>query len=290
MTLRQFPALFSARARLIGTRLAVALMLMAGGAVPSMAEDLSAVSGIIRACAGDVWRLCAGVPGGGRIKDCMQDKMSQLSTGCRDTLLDAMAGQSFKVCKGQPYALCAAAQCSVYDGVAYCQCEMKSGNSISLAFQTSKGEDVCSVMAAGAKSRYMVSTYSLPRSIIAQNGDRAMYDCPGGNSAGAYAQCDGGLCFTSTEGTKFTGFDQPVPKGQIICSCPISPATANHGGYQIMGPYPCQNSFFKYCNPSVANTKTGSTMYVGAPTGTPQALAAQLNGTVPALNECPTPR
>jgi hypothetical protein len=26
----------------------------------------------------------------------------------------------FKICKGQTYALCAAARCNVFDGVAYC--------------------------------------------------------------------------------------------------------------------------------------------------------------------------
>ena len=53
-----------------------------------------------------------------------------------------------------------------------------------------------------------------------------------------------------------------------------------------MGPYPCDKSFFKYCKAATANNKTGSTIYVGAPAGTPAALAVQLNGSVPALNEC----
>jgi hypothetical protein len=35
-----------------------------------------------------------------------------------------------------------------------------------------------------------------------------------------------------------------------------------------------------------ANSKTGSTIYVGAPTGTAQALAFLLNGSVPPVNEC----
>jgi hypothetical protein len=55
--------------------LAVVVMLTAGAAVPSMAQErLEQDFGII--CAGDVWRLCAGTkPGGGRIQDCIQDKM-----------------------------------------------------------------------------------------------------------------------------------------------------------------------------------------------------------------------
>ena len=58
-----------------------------------------------------------------------------------------MAGQSFKVCKNQTYALCAAARCNVYDGVAYCQCDVKHGDSISLPFPMGKDKDVCSVNA-----------------------------------------------------------------------------------------------------------------------------------------------
>ena len=33
---------------------------------------------------------------------------------------------TFKICKKQTYALCAAARCNVYDGVAYCQCDVKA--------------------------------------------------------------------------------------------------------------------------------------------------------------------
>ena len=104
----------------------------------------------------------------------------------------------------------------------------------------------------------------------------------------AYAQCDGGICFRSTEKTTFPGFDKPVPKGQIICSCPITQAKpgADAQSYQILGPYPCDQSFFRYCNGDTANSKTGSTIYVGAPTGSVQGLAVQLNGIVPPINEC----
>ena len=156
------------------------------------------------------------------MKACMQNKMGQLPKACLDKLLDAMAGSSFKVCKDQTYALCAAARCNVYDGVAYCQCEVKHGDSISLPFPMGKDEDVCSINAAGADNKYMVSTYSLPEQIASPQGGGGVYTCEGGKSGGAYAQCDGGLCFRSTEETTFPGFDKPVPKGQIICSCPIT--------------------------------------------------------------------
>jgi hypothetical protein len=276
------------RTRLIGTGLA--LIMLTGVAAPSMAqESLIKDFGIIRACAGDVWRLCSDVlPGGGRIQDCVQDKMGQLSKTCLNALLDAMAGEPFKVCKNQTYALCAAARCNVFDGVAYCQCEEKHGDSISLPFPMGKGEDVCSVNAAGTGNRYMVSTYSLPEQIVSPKGDSAVYTCSSEDSDGAYAQCDGGLCFKSTEETTFPGFDKPVPKGHIICSCPITqakPGTSTQG-YQIMGPYPCDKSFFRYCKSATANSKTGSTIYVGAPIGAPAGLAVQLNGKAPPLNEC----
>ena len=151
-------------------------MFIPGVAVSSKAEDrLSKGIGIVRACADDMWRLCSDrLPGGGRIQDCIQDKMGQLSKDCVDALVDAMADQSFTVCKNQPYALCAAARCNVYDGVAYCQCEKKSGDSISLTFKMAEGEDVCSAMTAGAQNQYLVSTYSLPDSILTQHGDRAI--------------------------------------------------------------------------------------------------------------------
>ena len=116
--------------------------------------------------------------------------------------------------------------------------------------------------------------------------------CPAGTSDGAYAQCDGGLCFTSTEEKSFPGFDRPLGQNQIICSCPITvanPSTAKLG-YQIAGPHPCQASFFQNCKKATANRKTGSTIYVGAPTGTPRFLTRQLYGTVPPINECPSPR
>jgi hypothetical protein len=276
----------AAKARLIGAGLSVALMLTAGVATPSMAEERwDKDLGIIRACGSDVWSLCSGVlPDVGRVKACVQDKMGQLSKGCIDTLLEAMAGTSFKICKNQTYALCAAARCNVYDGVAYCQCDVKHGDSISLPFPLGD-KDVCSVNAAGADNKYMISTYSLPDSIASPQGGGAVYTCSGEGS-GAYAQCDGGICFRSTEDTTFPGFEKPVPKGQIICSCPITKPGEDAQGYQILGPYPCDKSFFRYCKAATATSKTGSTIYVGAPIGTAQGLAVQLNGKVPPVNEC----
>ncbi len=280
----------AAKSRL-STGLAFAIMVNVGAAAPSVAQEgLERDFGVVRACAGDVWKLCSGVlPDVGRVKSCLQDKMGQLPKSCLDPLLDLMAGASFKICKDQTYALCAAARCNVFDGVSYCQCEEQHGNSISLPFPMGKNEDVCSINAAGANNKYMVSTYSLPEQIASPQGGGGVYTCKGESSDGAYAQCDGGLCFRSTEETTFPGFDKPVPKGQIICSCPITQAKpgTSTAGYQILGPYPCDKSFFKYCKGDLANSNTGSTIYVGAPIGTAAGLAALLNGKAPPpLNEC----
>ena len=201
------------------------------------------------------------------------------------------ARPEFKICKGQIYALCAAARCTVFDGVAYCQCEVKSGDSISLPFKSGEGEDVCSVNAAGANNRYMVSTYSLPASIVAPKGDHAIYTCSGDKSDGAYAQCDGGVCFTSTEERSFPGFDKPVPKGQIICSCPVTVAKPGDRSKAI-----------KFWAPTLARNPSSDTARVPLPiqilaqrsSSAPrparlQDLAMKLNGTVPALNVCRPP-
>ncbi len=274
------------KARMIRATLAASLMSVSGVAAQ---EGFEQDMGVMRACGGDIWSLCSDVlPDVLRVKSCVANKMGQLSKTCLDKLLDVMAGAQFKVCKDQTYALCAAARCNVFDGVAYCQCDVKHGDSISLPFPMGKDEDVCSINAAGAANKYMVSTYSLPEAIVAPQGDQAIYTCPGESSDGAYAQCDGGVCFRSTEETTFPGFDKPVPKGQIVCSCPITQASPGltAQGYSILGPYPCDKSFFKYCKGATANSKTGSTIYVGAPPGTAQALAVQLNGKVPSVNEC----
>jgi hypothetical protein len=159
-----------------------------------------------------------------------------------------------------------------------------SGDSITLPFNYDS-QDICSINAAGAENGYMASTFSLPPSVQPPSGDMAVYDCPGVTSDGAYAQCDGGICFTSTEGKSFPGFAGPLMQNELICSCPITqPTPPNQVGFQIAGPYPCQDTFFKYCKSATANTKTGSTIYVGAPTGAAALLSKLLYGKVPNIN------
>ena len=74
----------------------------------------------------------------------------------------------FVVCEDQKYALCAEASCFVYDGVAYCKCNVLKGDSISLQddFSSPIGErNVCSVNQQGKTNGYMVSTFSFPTNV-----------------------------------------------------------------------------------------------------------------------------
>jgi len=215
------------------------------------------------------------------------------------------APSPFVICNHQRYALCASASCFVYNGVAYCQCDILKGNSISLQldFSTPTGqEDVCDVNAQGRTNGYMVSTYSLPSDAV-KGGTAAVYTCPGMDNAGsgqpapvAYGQCDGGFCFTSTTGKEFPGFDRSGPR-EIICSCPISTGdtkgSSTNLGYQIFGPYHPKAPVGKRCDPkgcsacNVANpTDNGSIIPVGAPTGAGRRLTELLTGSDPELNEC----
>ena len=109
-----------------------------------------------------------------------------------------------EILDNQTYALCAVSHCFVFNDVAYCKCDVKFGESISLSLEYDRNKDVCTVNAEGVKNGYMVSTFSVPPS----NPNEAIYTCPGGSN-GAYAQCDGGICFKSTRGQRFPGFDEP---------------------------------------------------------------------------------
>ncbi len=197
------------------------------------------------------------------------------------------SGSALVICSNQTYALCATASCFVFSGLAYCQCDVMSGNRIRAADWFDNGQNICSVNAAGVDNGYMASTFSLPDSVL-PGGTEALYTCPASTSIGADAQCDGGLCFSSTQAKSFPGFSEPLIDNQIICSCPITvanPATAK-AGYQIVGPYPCQKSFFQNCKRATDNKQNGARIFVGAPAGVPRLLTRELYGSVPNFNEC----
>ncbi|HVQ76039.1 MAG TPA: hypothetical protein VMT79_10945 [Candidatus Binatia bacterium] len=209
----------------------------------------------------------------------------------------------FVICSDQRYALCAEARCTTYNGVAYCECVVLRGDSISLQLDipTPDGEkNVCDVNAQGKTHGYMVSTYSLPPD-AEKGGSSAAYTCPGTANQGsgvpapvAYGQCDGGICFTSTTRKSL---DDGELQREITCSCPIStsatPGSADALGYQIFGPYHPQAPVGQRCDPSgcaacsVPNpTANGSVIPVGAPTGSGRLLTELLLGSTPPLNEC----
>jgi hypothetical protein len=213
----------------------------------------------------------------------------------------------FVICQKQRYALCAQASCFVYNGVAYCKCNIMAGDSISLQLDYSTPvaeKNVCDVNREGSANGYMVSTFSLPYD-VRKGGSAAVYTCPGSSDAGsgvvapvAYGQCDGGICFKSSTGHRFPGFAGRVRNDQIVCACPVStdatPGSSDSFGYQIFGQYNpeapkgsrCDASACAAC--SVPNpTANGATIPVGAPTGSGKFLALRLNGPpLPEINEC----
>jgi hypothetical protein len=201
----------------------------------------------------------------------------------------ARADAGFKICNNQTYALCAVASCFVLNSVAYCKCDVKNGDSISLPFNYPAG-NVCTINARGVGNGYMLSTFSVPPQ-ARPGGNMAIYTCPASTSDGAYAQCDGGTCFSSTRGQPFPGFAKPLRSNEIICSCPITVANPSSAfvGHQIAGPFPCQASFFSNCRSAQAHTRTGGTLYVGAPTGSTELLSQELTGSTLDFNKCPTP-
>ncbi len=88
---------------------------------PAITED-RLIEGfkIIRACAGDVERLCSGImPGDGRIKACVKDKLTQMSLPCFDALVSAIAAN-----KEPPPDFAKGATVKRYDnlrGMRYCE-------------------------------------------------------------------------------------------------------------------------------------------------------------------------
>ena len=74
--------------KILAPVLGTALMLLGSAASAQEARVIA------QACAGDIDRLCAGVPPGeGRIKACMKAHISQVSAPCFDALLKAIAAE-----------------------------------------------------------------------------------------------------------------------------------------------------------------------------------------------------
>lgn len=219
---------------------------------------------------------------------------------------------AFAICPDQPgatktFALCATATCWTLDGVAYCKCDVKHQPSISAPFnyrENGERKNVCDLLQAGRGNGFTVSTYATPRQ-VSKDYDQsvehlgppmALYTCAAGaNPSAVSAQCDGGLCFTSTRGREFPGFGK-LKDDEIICSCPI--VTNAQTGFQIAGPWSCapgdknidghccDEAYAKrYCNVDNTN-RTGTSIAVGSPSGSARLLSTELDGEVPRLNRC----
>ncbi|MFO1061750.1 MAG: hypothetical protein U1E53_32865 [Dongiaceae bacterium] len=99
-------------------------LLLLAGTTAHAQERLIGAFRVIRACAGDVERLCGDVlPGEGRIKACMKAKVGQVSAECLDTMLEqAAAGR--ESAETQPVPVPANPEPMTYPdlrGVIYCE-------------------------------------------------------------------------------------------------------------------------------------------------------------------------
>ena len=149
--------------------------------------------------------------------------------------------------KNQSYALCAGAVSFNFDGITYAKCRKKLGNSLGLTHAYSGGDiETVNQIGTSGNAPFIVSTYSPP------DPDRyALYAC---NKPGAFAQCDGGICFTNTTGNQFPGLGV-VGESEIVCSCPISTSSK----YHVWGPAECPKSAKEYDAICVTGSKKAVT-------------------------------
>ena len=198
------------------------------------------------------------------------------------------------ILKNQPYALCAGAKSVNFNEITYANCAKLHGDSISLEqsfpFPSVNPVGNINTVNQGAPHRggYIVSTYSAPAGATDPAGDLAVYECERG---GSYAQCDGGLCFTSTTG-KNPPLWGPVSNSQIVCSCPIRTTALP---FSVIGPKPCPTTAAEYdavCGSSGSQANNGATLFIGDPLGANpdswELLAACLGQPVK-VNTCTRP-
>lgn len=196
----------------------------------------------------------------------------------------------------QPYALCAGATTVNFDEVTYAKCKRLTGTSISAEqkypfpangdfLKIPRSGNIATVNKGTPMSKgYVVSTYSPPAGAIAPRQELALYTC----DQGAYAQCDGGLCFSSTTG-KSSPLWGKVGKDEIICSCPI---TVTQTPFQVFGPGQCpttQAAYDAICAKNVSRANNGAVLYIGSPVGGPEALAQCLQNAPVNFRSCYRP-
>ena len=201
----------------------------------------------------------------------------------------------YVILKNQPYALCAGAAAVNFNEITYANCAKLRGNSISLQqnFPFAPGNDDnpgnIATVNEGAPSRggYIVSTYSAPAGAVDPNGNLAVYSCERGGSS---AQCDGGLCFTSTTG-KNPPLWGPVSNSQIVCSCPIRTTALP---FSVIGPKPCPATAAEYdavCGANGSQANNGATIFIGDPIPNPDSweILASCVGQPVTMNTCTRP-
>jgi hypothetical protein len=188
----------------------------------------------------------------------------------------------------QKYALCAGATAFNFDGITYAKCQKLKGNSLGLRHAYPPDQNVQTVNKIGAaKNTYRVSTYSPPNSSYAQ------YTC---TKPGAYAQCNGGLCFENTSGKLFPGVGK-VKGNEIICSCPI---VTTDIVYNVWGPATCPITSSEYdeiCGAGEARQQSSDGVIVRIGSAGPSSVIELLTdyynytfGTSHVINKCERPK
>lgn len=188
----------------------------------------------------------------------------------------------------QPYALCAGVTTFNFDGVAYAKCKLLNGNSLGITHSYPTDNNVQTVNTIGvASNNYVVSTYSPPNT-----SQFALYSC---NKAGAYAQCNGGLCFNSTIGKPFPKIG-PLGSDEIICSCPVVASSSYHVTASATCPS-TQAQYDQICGAGVSTEQSanGVSVYIGSDGPSAGTLAlnalysATFGGSLSPESVCPYP-
>lgn len=181
---------------------------------------------------------------------------------------DVLASK-FQPMPDQTYALCAGAKSFNFDGVTYAKCRLKDGNSLAMSHPFPGGDALTVNKLLTAAGSSMVSTYSPP------SPERyAVYQC---SRDGAYAQCNGGLCYRYNG--EFPGLGE-VGENQVICSCPIVYAKKT---YHVNGPAQCPTTRAAYdeiCGSGsrADMTAAGTILHIGS--GGPAATQHQVDNRI----------
>ena len=200
------------------------------------------------------------------------------------------------VLANQNYALCAGAQSVNYGEIKYAKCAINHDQSsiskvLSYPFPSvpPSPNNIDTINESAPINGYIVSTFSPPPGLTSPSGNLTLYTCKAG---GSYAQCDGGLCFTSTTAKQSPEppLWGPVSSSQIVCSCPIAtPKTS----YQVFGPNQCPTAPEEYdqiCAAGVTKINNGAMIYVGAPVGVPEKFGGVFDRKTARIQQMRPPR